>query len=99
MGAEFIECITKKDLELLNAFINEKNPDLNAEDGGATIPLNMAVHVGNIDVFYYLVEQGCDISSTKGFGVRIWPVVLTSTGYGEAALAAASAKHLLTYLK
>jgi len=62
MGAEFIECITKKDLELLNAFINEKNPDLNAEDGGATIPLNMAVHVGNIDVFYYLVEQGCDIS-------------------------------------
>lgn len=62
MSAELLACISQKDLELLKAFISENNPDLN-DGSGATIPLNMAVHIGNIETLSYLLEQGCDVNN------------------------------------
>ncbi len=60
---ELIECIAKKDLELLKTFIAEKSPDLNGDSNAIAIPINMAVHYGNLDVFSYLIEQGCDVNN------------------------------------
>ena len=61
MSDELLECISKKDLELLKAFISESYPDLN-DTCGPTTPLNMAVRSGNLDIFSYLIEQGCDVN-------------------------------------
>ncbi len=61
MSDDLLGCISKKDLELLKAFISENYPDLN-DNCGATTPLNMAVRSGSLDIFSYLIEQGCDVN-------------------------------------